>query len=182
LDCVDKDRRALASGRLVVKVVERSTEALVEDRRAAKSQGAICADGETASEDGTILWRTIKLELVVRSDVSGASVGVKQLSTRQGLDESARASAADNTLIKASFDIPFARCCRDICNCDHERAGECRCTSWRSSSSWGDVGGDSLRDRIGEDSSSESSESECVLHLETCLSDVEDYYVQERCR
>lgn len=165
---VDVNWRALASSRLIVEIIKRSTEALVEDCGAAKGKGAVCADGESTRIDGTLLRWTIELELVIRSDVSSASMRVEQLSTRKGLDESARASAADDTLIKSTIDVPLAGCCRDILDRDHERARECWRASRRSSSCGGDVLSNSLRNGVGEYGSRESSKSECVLHLETC--------------
>ncbi len=77
-ETLDGDRRALRSPVPVVKVVEVSAAALVEDVGATKSQATVSADRPTRGVDGTSLGWLVELELVVGGDVSCASLRVGQ--------------------------------------------------------------------------------------------------------
>lgn len=77
---------------LVVKVVEATsaatsggtTQALVPDSRATKSESTVTADRETGSVDGTSLRRTVELELPVGSDVTSTALGVSEDTVGEG--------------------------------------------------------------------------------------------------
>jgi len=66
---------------LVVKVVEAAAQTLVEDVGATKGKGAIRTDRPPSSEDSTSLGWLVELELVVGSNVTGATNVVSQYTT-----------------------------------------------------------------------------------------------------
>lgn len=66
----------LASGSVVVEVVEVTTQALVEDSRATKSKRAVRAGRPASGVDGSSLSRAVELELVVGGNVTSAVLGV----------------------------------------------------------------------------------------------------------
>jgi len=79
----DGDWRALGSPILVVKVVEVTTQTLVEDIRSAESKGAVSADRPASGIDGTSLRWLVELELVVGSNIPSAASSVRQDTSRQ---------------------------------------------------------------------------------------------------
>lgn len=59
-----------------VEVVKVTREALVPHAAATQGEGAVCADGEARRVDGAALRRIVELELVVRGNIAGATLGV----------------------------------------------------------------------------------------------------------
>ena len=144
----------------VVQVIESTAQALVEDSRGTESEGAVGADGEAISVDGSSLRWTIELELEVRCNVSGAALLVGELAVGEGDDEGSLRSWAGIAL----REIALGNDCR-VDSCDLEFVGVgCHETCW-SSASWADVRGNptSLGGAIGD--SCKGSESECSLHV-----------------
>lgn len=84
---VDVDLRALVAGGLVVKVVEGTAQALVEDGRVTKGKSAVAADRPARGVDGTSLGRLVELELVVGGDVASAALVVSQDTVGEGHGE-----------------------------------------------------------------------------------------------
>ena len=86
---VEVDGRALASVErvVVVKVVESTTQASVEDGGVPDGERAVAAHGPPSSVDGSSLRRPIELELAVGRDVTGAVLGVHQDTVLEGHDE-----------------------------------------------------------------------------------------------
>ena len=78
----------------VVQVVESTAQALVENSRGTEGEGAIGADRETISVDGSSLRWIIELELEVRRNVSGAALLVGELAVSEGDDEGSLGSWA----------------------------------------------------------------------------------------
>lgn len=74
----DLDRLALGSPGAIVQVVEVSRGALVPNSATTQSQRTIATGGKPSSVDGTCLSRGVKLELVVASNVSSATLSVGQ--------------------------------------------------------------------------------------------------------
>lgn len=87
-DDLNVDGRALVTGALIVQVVKVTTEALVEDGRAAKGESAVAADGPASSVDSTGLRWLIKLELVVRGNVTNAAFVISEDTVCEGDRES----------------------------------------------------------------------------------------------
>ena len=77
-ESIDEDGNALSTLALVVQVVEATGQALPPESRATEGEGAVGADGETCSVDGTSLGRAVELELSVGSDVTSAVLGVQE--------------------------------------------------------------------------------------------------------
>ena len=71
---IDVDLGALGAGRLVVKVVKGTAQALVEDGRVAESESVVAANGPSGSVDSTSLDRAIELELVVGGNVTSTAL------------------------------------------------------------------------------------------------------------
>jgi hypothetical protein len=91
---IDQDRLALSGPVAVVQVVEATAQALVEDSRGTESEGAVGADREAISVDGSSLGWSIELELVVGRDVSGTALLVGELAVGEGDDEGSLCSWA----------------------------------------------------------------------------------------
>lgn len=70
-----------------------------------ESKSAIFTDGETAGDYGTGLWRTVKLELEVVGDVTGATVPVLQDAILEGHGEGIRLLASVWNVMSASLGI-----------------------------------------------------------------------------
>lgn len=64
--------------RLVVEVVESSTEALVEDGRATEREGVVSTYREASGVDGAGLRGSIKLELAVIGNISSPVLRIDQ--------------------------------------------------------------------------------------------------------
>jgi len=77
--CLDVDGGALSTNRLVVQVVETTRLARVEHGGALEGKGAVAAETKAFRFESTCLNRRVKLELLVGSDVSGATSLVSQL-------------------------------------------------------------------------------------------------------
>lgn len=71
---MDGNGRALCGPRPIVKVVEGATEASIKHVGSAESKRTIVADREASSYDSAGLWRSIKLKLVIGSDVARAAL------------------------------------------------------------------------------------------------------------
>lgn len=80
----------------VIKVVEVSADALIEDVGSTEGERAIVAKGEASGIDSSGLGRTVELELVVGGDISSALLGIRELPTSQRDDKAA--SVATGTL------------------------------------------------------------------------------------
>jgi len=104
LESVQTDWVALSSNALVVEVVESTRETLVEFSGATNGQGAVGADGETTSVDGTRLgWWTVELELTVVNDRTNSSLAVDEDTILDGEDESIAGWITGDTLLKGSL-------------------------------------------------------------------------------
>ena len=86
----------------VVQVIEATAQALVEDSRGAESEGGVTADRETISVDGSGLRWSIKLELIVGRNVSGATLLVGKLAIGESDNERSLGSWAGTALCKLS--------------------------------------------------------------------------------
>lgn len=84
LQGIDGDRRALGSPVHVVQVVEVTAQALVENVGSSQSEGAIAANRPSSSVNSTSLRWLVELELVVGSNVTSATDGVRQNTISQG--------------------------------------------------------------------------------------------------
>ncbi len=67
---INENWGALRSPRAIVKVIEATAQALVEDVGSAQREGTVIARRETSCDDGTCLRGSIKLELVIGGDIS----------------------------------------------------------------------------------------------------------------
>lgn len=83
-DDIEEDGLALSSPLAIVQVGESTSVARVEDSRGAKSERAVAQDREASSVDGTRLWWSIELELVVGCDVSSSLLGVGEDAVSKG--------------------------------------------------------------------------------------------------
>lgn len=99
---VDQDGLTLSSPVAVVQVIEATAQALVEDSRGTESEGGVTADRETISVDGSGLGWSIKLELIVGRNVSGAALLVGELAIGESDNEGSLGSWAGTALCKLS--------------------------------------------------------------------------------
>lgn len=83
---------------LVVQVVEVSTEALVEDGGATKSESVVCTNREACGVDGAGLRGPIELELAVVGNISSPGLRILQDSVLKSQDESAVSSTGSHAL------------------------------------------------------------------------------------
>ena len=124
-DDVDVDWGALSRLVVVVQVVEGTAQALVEDGGVTKGESAVGASGETGSELGTSLRRTVKLELVVGGNVTSASLGVSQNTVGHGDLESSGALGGggdiDDGDLKGAWVVGSASCWSSLLR-SHSRA------------------------------------------------------------
>jgi len=75
-DSVDVDGRTLSRPFSVVKVVEVTAQALVEDVGSTKGKSAVTAGSEAGGEFSTSLGWSIELELEVGGNIPSASLGI----------------------------------------------------------------------------------------------------------
>lgn len=90
---IDGDWRALRRPRSIIKIIEVTAEALIENIRATEGQRTVTASGEASGVDCSILGRGIKLELEVGSNVACTSLSVLEDAISEGDGESAFAFA-----------------------------------------------------------------------------------------
>ena len=154
LQDVDVDGRALVASGLVVKVVEVTAQALVEDGRATDGKSAVAADGETRGVDGTGLGRLVELELVVGSNVTSAALVI-------GQDTVGKSDSQDLVLTSLEAALGGGG---DVSNGDAEGTVEAGLAALRS----GLLGGDGLGDTLGkgDDSTSKGSSDSEGLHVD----------------
>jgi len=154
LQDVDVDGRALVASGLVVKVVEVTAQALVEDGRATDGKSAVAADGETRGVDGTGLGGLVELELVVGSNVTSAALVI-------GQDTVGKSDSQDLVLTSLEAALGGGG---DVSNGDAEGTVEAGLAALRS----GLLGGDGLGDTLGkgDDSTSKGSSDSEGLHVD----------------
>jgi len=87
---VDVDLRALVTSGCIVKVVEGTAQALVEESRVTNGKGTVGADRPASSVDGIGLDWVVELELVVGDDLTSAALAVGE----DSLGESGSKSSA----------------------------------------------------------------------------------------
>lgn len=71
---INGNRRALCRPRAIVEVVEGATEASIEDVGSTKRKRTIVANREACGDDSSGLRRSIKLKLIIGSDVADAAL------------------------------------------------------------------------------------------------------------
>ena len=84
---------------LVVEVVKRPAQTLIEDGGAAQRQRVIPANGEASGVDGACLRRSIELKLAIGSHVTDPVEGIMQHSVVESDDESPLIPATEDTLL-----------------------------------------------------------------------------------
>jgi len=166
---LDVDRRALFADGLVVQVVEAARVALVPNGGATKSEGAVATNGETISVDleqmsvsiddmfkglkvqtyGAGLGWAVKLELVVRSNVSGPSLRVGELAVGERDLEGLCLAGLEGALGG----------CGDVDGGDGEGVGHGARATFRGGGGWGEILSDTLRSGVGGGRKGEDGEN-----------------------